>query len=337
MSSQRERAIMSQNQPASDWNETFVGGSSQAEARLFGELARAMVGIQRRNAQRSGRNGQRTLHAKYLAGSLDAVLEIDEDAPERFLQRGFRPGARLPAKVRFSNASSLHQADAVPDMRGIAVRLEHEDGTQHDLLATNFPVSHARDARQFVRVAQIANGAKALILPRFILNFGLSETLRIVRNVRAGSRAIASLATERFWSRGAILWGEAGPVRFSFMPEADVVPAPGTADLAAEFASRLKQGSVSFRLAVQPYVDPVRTPIEDGAVEWLEAHAPFYQIGRLHVPARPGTGSEEAIRAAIDAIAFNPWTAPEAFRPLGNLNRARGPVYAASAREWGAR
>lgn len=326
-----------QNKSASIWEETFAGGSPQEEAKLFDALARSMVAIQRRNAVRSGRVGQRTLHAKFLAGSLDAVLAIDENAPERFMQRHIQRGARLSAKVRFSNASSLHQADAVPDMRGIAIRLETAEGVEHSLLATNFPVSHARDAVQFVKVAEIANGPKALILPRFLLNFGLAETARIVRNVRSGSRTIASLAYERFWSRGAILWGDAGPVRYSFIPDAEANASTGSNDLSQEFSDRLKTEGVTFTFAVQPYLDPIRTPIEDGAVEWLEEHAPFVPIGRLHLPPRQDGHDEKATRTAIDAIAFNPWTAPDAFRPLGNLNRARGPVYAASAKEWRAR
>ena len=44
-----------------------------------------------------------------------------------------------------------------------------------------------------------------------------------------------------------------------------------------------------------------------------------------------------ATRERVDTLAFNPWHAPAEFRPLGNLNRARRTVYAASAREWHAR
>ena len=39
-------------------------------------------------------------------------------------------------------------------------------------------------------------------------------------------------------------------------------------------------------------------------------------------------------RERVHALAFSPWHAPAEFRPLGNLNRARRPVYAASARRW---
>lgn len=314
-----------------NWTETFIGGSPRAEGRIFARLAHDMVDVQRRNAARGGRTGQRTLHAKFVAGSLNALLEVDADLGADLAQGHFTPGARLPAIIRFSNASALHHDDGAADMRGMALRLVLGDGRHHDLLATNFPVSHARDAVQFVTAAKMANGPKALILPRFLLSFGLRETLRIVSNVRAGSRPSASLASEQFWSRGAVLWGEFGPVRFSFVPEASSDGLPAAHDLGAELVRRLTEGEVTYRLVVQRYVDEAKTPIEDGATEWLEADAPFLPVGRIHFGGGAASVTASDLRATIDAMAFSPWTAPDGFRPLGNLNRARGPVYAASA------
>jgi hypothetical protein len=42
----------------------------------------------------------------------------------------------------------------------------------------------------------------------------------------------------------------------------------------------------------------------------------------------------QSARDRVDALAFSLWHAPAEFRPLGNLNRARHPVHAASARRW---
>lgn len=313
------------------WREVFAGGSIEAERRIIEGLAADMAAIQAATAVKTGLAGQRTLHAKIIAGFDNACLAVDDVLPVGLAQGHFQPGAEFRATVRLSNASSLHQADAIPDMRGIAVRLGLDEGGSHDLLATNFAVSHARNAVQFVKVAQIANGSRALILPRFLLNFGLSETLRILGNVRAGARSIASIAGEQFWSCGAILWGDAGPVRFTFRPEVRQVAGGVASDLAAELSARLENGDVRFRLCLQRYLDEVRTPIEDGAVEWLESDAPFLPVATLIIPAQD---NGLLASSAIDAVAFNPWNAPAAFRPLGNLNRARGPVYAGSARGW---
>ncbi len=316
------------------WREIYAGGSPEAERGINDALASDMVAIQAAIAQKTGRKGQRTLHARIIAGFDAAKLVVDDNIPAALAQGHFQPGAVLPALLRFSNASSLHQADAVPDMRGIAVRLDLGNGQGHDLLATNFPVSHARNASQFVKVAQIANGARLLILPRFLMAFGLGETLRIVRNVRAGARRVASIATEQFWSRGAILWGDAGPVRFTFRPEAQAGATGGMADLTGEVSDRLTRGDIRFRFCLQLYVDEDTTPIEDGAVEWQEKDAPMVPIATLIIPQ--GSGGPAA-SAKIDTLSFTPWNAPAEFRPLGNLNRARGPVYAASTRHWQAR
>ncbi|MEA1648493.1 hypothetical protein UAJ10_05640 [Nitrospirillum sp. BR 11164] len=85
-------------------------------------------------------------------------------------------------------------------------------------------------------------------------------------------------------------------------------------------------------MALQPFVDEEQTPIEDGAIEWREAVTPSIDIATLVIPGRPGLDTEAAAR--VDGLAFNPWNAPESFRPLGNLNRARGAVYSASAALW---
>ncbi|MEA1672890.1 hypothetical protein [Nitrospirillum sp. BR 11163] len=103
-------------------------------------------------------------------------------------------------------------------------------------------------------------------------------------------------------------------------------------DLHADFSARLTRGSVTFKLALQSFVDEEHTPIEDGAVEWREAVTPSIDIATLVIPGCLSIDAEAAAR--VDGLAFNPWNAPEGFRPLGNLNRARGAVYSASAALW---
>ncbi len=63
--------------------------------------------------------------------------------------------------VRFSNASGTGQPDTKPDLRGMAVRVQVSPEESHDLLATNFPVSHARNARQFVEFLKATTGSPA--------------------------------------------------------------------------------------------------------------------------------------------------------------------------------
>jgi catalase len=324
------------------WREVFEGGSPEAEREIFLALADDMVRVQESNRQKAALSQpDRTLHAKGVVGISNATLVIDDDLPSDFRVAFYQPGASLPATVRFSNASGIAQSDTAPDMRGAALRISTPEGGAHDLLMTSFPASHARDARQFVAFAVIASGPRETLPARLMEAFGEEEARRMIGNITQGVRSCASFAHESFWSRGAVLWGDA-PVRFQLRPEPGV-SAPFPVDpslspsdtLRSEFAERLRKGPVKYRLALQRFVDEERTPIEDGTADW-ELESPPIEFASLVIPQQDLASDEGRRRAAeVDGLAFNPWNAPGEFRPLGSLNRARAVVYAASAARWG--
>lgn len=327
----------------SPWREIFEGGSPEAEREIFLALAEDMIRVQETNRQKAGAaHPNRTLHAKAVVGVANATLRLDDTLPDDFRVGPYQPGAALPAIVRLSNASGVPQSDAAPDMRGAAIRVGLPGGGVHDLLMTNFPASHARDARQFVAFAVIASGPRETMQARLVETFGEAEARRMAGNIGQGVRSCPSFALESFWSRGAVLWGDA-PVRFQLRPEPGAAPvaADSAADpaeaLRAEFTERLHRGPVKFRLALQRFIDEERTPIEDGSADW-EHTSPPVEIATLIVPRQDLMDDDGRRQAAeVEGLAFNPWNAPAAFRPLGNLNRARAVVYGASAARWGGR
>ncbi|MFI8277438.1 peroxidase family protein [Streptomyces sp. NPDC085929] len=326
--------------------ERYVGGDPEAERLVFERLARELMRVQLKARKRSGAAGiERAFHAKAVLGVENARLAFAEDLPQD-LRTGFAsPAAEYPVTVRLSNANGARMPDHAPDLRGAALRIEVGPDESHDLLMTSFPVSHARNAREFVEFAKAMAGADTtlrkasalfLTLP---LAVGWSTAARMRRNVRAGtSRTVHSLALETYWSRGAILWGDQGPVRYQLRPSAPhASPATGPSrtdpdHLHHELAHRLKEADVVFGLYVQRYVDARRTPIEDGATEWTEADAPVVRVATLTIP-RQDIDSAQARAAAVrvDQLVFNPWNTTEEFRPLGNLNRARKVAYEASS------
>ena len=330
---------MEKHLPAT-WTEIFEGGSVEAENRLFLTLAQDILRVQELNRERAAASQAfRTFHAKMVIGITNAQLVVDSGLPERFNVDYFTAGARLPATLRLSNASGVAQSDSTADMRGMALRLSTPSGSFHDLLMTNFPVSHARNARQFVNFARIASGDRATMAQRMTAQFGEEETARILSNLKQAARPCASLLQERFWSRGAILWGEAGPVRFNIRPSSadkSTVEAPASTpdSLTKDFVEHLRKADVSYRLALQEFASETITPIEDGAVEWKEEDAPSIDIATLVIPKQDIDSDGQRALAAVDGVAFNPWNAPSSFRPLGNLMRARKVVYAASADKW---
>jgi hypothetical protein len=328
------------------WSERYAGGSPEAERDEFLRLARDIMAVQATIRRRVSAHG--VPHAVDRAFHAKSTLAVD-DAELRFLQlpaeleAGFaRSGAAYRAVVRFSNAAGSREPDGAQDLRGVALRVDAGDDGSHDLLMTNFPVSHARDARQFVAFARATAGgsaARIVGLARLALTFGPMETARMVRNVTtARRRPVASVATETYWSRGATTWGPAHAVRYLLRPAHDTVPAaplPAATDpdhLSREAARRLAAGDVRFELCVQRYVDERATPIEDTAVEWKQAAAPAEPVAILTLRRADVTSLDAQDRArAVDALAFNPWNTTDAFRPLGNLNRARKVAYDAGA------
>jgi hypothetical protein len=321
------------------WEEIYIDGSPEAERLVFLELARDIQDVQLDNQRRSKSSEiLRTFHAKSVVGVVDARLTVPPDIPAHLRVGFFQPGADYQTTVRLSNANGTRRADSRRDMRGAALRIKVGETEYHDLLMTNFPVSHARDARQFVAFARAVAGARLLILPRLLFGIGPFETVRMLRNVlRAASRRIDSLALETYWSRGAILWGEAGPVRYLLRPAAGAAPAPAAKPwdpnyLHHEFGDRLRSGAAAFDLFVQPYMDAKRTPIEDGSVEWTEDVSKPVRVATLTIPGQDIDDADgRATERLVDQIAFNPWHTTDPFRPLGNMNRARKIVYGASA------
>ncbi|MEU6373137.1 peroxidase family protein [Streptomyces sp. NPDC046909] len=324
--------------------ERYEGGSPEAERLVFEQLARELMKVQVRNRRAGGGGGiERAFHAKAPVAVENARLRFHDDLPAA-LRVGFaQPGAEYPAVVRLSNASGIRQGDGSPDLRGAAVRVRVSEEESHDLLATSYPVSHARDAREFVAFAKAMAGARSPLQKAFglfvklPLAVGLGTANRMRRNVQAATRhTVNSLAGETFWSRGAILWGEAGPVRYLLRPApgSPPAPAPDRRDpdfLHREFAHRLAQADVSYDLCVQRYVDERRTPVEDASVEWRDGVSPALPVARLTIPSQDlDTAEARATVRRIQDIAFNPWYTTDEFRPLGNINRARKAAYQAS-------
>ena len=326
------------------WAEEYQGGSPEAERLVFDQLAKEIMRVQLKNQKSASAHGvphpvDRAFHAKSTLAVEDAELRFLDIPPELRVEFA-QADATYPTVVRFSNASGSGQPDSEPDLRGVALRIQASPEQQHDLLMTNYPVSHARDAYQFVKFATATAGgrlSRALGVVRLVFLFGPSETVRMLRNVLTGSRRkVRSVATETYWSRGAIRWGDTLAVRYLLRPAPETMPGPEPpADdpdyLSHEVDRRLAAGHVRFELCLQRYKDAKSTPIEDTAVAWSERVSPPEPVAVLTIGRREaGAVGAEATRRAIDAMAFSPWNATDSFRPLGNLNRARKAAYDAS-------
>jgi hypothetical protein len=312
-----------------------MGGTRTWENELFRNYSAKISQIQAKIRSNSGATvPRRAQHAKTLVGVTNAEFRIAPHVPDGLLSSFFQPGAAYSASVRFSNCSGEVQPDSKNDLRGVGIRVSGEDGIQ-DFLLTNGPASHARDPQQFIAVAvALASRWKLLILPRMVLNLGISETIRILRVLQGASRHVDSLSAERFWSRAPIALGSIA-VKYFLEPynrPTASVATTGNDYLRSEFRERLKREPVTFGFKVQRFVDELSTPIEDGSVVWEESISPPEEIAYLTIPQQDlNSASADEMERFVDNLEFNPWNTVDGFRPLGSLNRARRRVYQTSA------
>ena len=322
------------------WREVYQGGSPEAEQIEFARLANDIMNLQLVARRHAGAPVvERAFHAKPLFATTRSSLHIFGNVAPGLCTGWVQPGRTYPTIVRFSNASPIPHPDDRGDLRGIALRVAVSEREQHDFLATNFPVSHARDARQFVAFAKTTVGTPLERLFGFLglLRYGPFETWRMLKNVfTASSRKIQSLALETFWSRGAYRWGDTLAVRFLLRGTADagttLEPTANPQYLSNELTGRLARGDVCFELYVQRYRDETATPIENTAIEWSEEKSLPERVAILTIDKQDtSTAAARADAARIEELRFNPWNTTDEFRPLGNLNRARKLAYDASS------
>lgn len=318
--------------PSTDWMESFWGGSEQAEDQQFAVWAQEIQDIQYKlRAKNHAPVLRRGFHAKQHVGVDNATLTIPDQIPSHLRVGPFQPEARYPATVRLSNAGGTVRPDKKGDLRGLAARVRVGTDTNIDLLATNAPVSFARDAEQFMIFAKATTGPRLKLIPTLLSEVGLKETIRMLRTAISGTRRpVLSLATEQYWSRGAYRFGDYA-ARFTFVPMASSAVESTQRDpnyLRSEITARLRSEAVGWKLMVQLFESEKTTPIENAATRWSTEHN---TIAHLTIPAQDLSAADgAAVEEAVDLIEFNPWNTVDELRPLGNINRARLKVYQAS-------
>jgi hypothetical protein len=325
--------------PKKAWSESYEGGSPEAEQRIFEGYVRDILRVQLKYKKKSGSSDiERASHAKMLLGVANARLRVVPEIPEPFQVGHFQPGKEYAVTIRFSNASGTCRPDDMRDLRGAAIRVRISDQQSQDLFVANYPTAHVHNARQFVAFSKALAGSPRLLVPRLVLHLGPFRALRTIGNLmKATRRRVRSLALESYWSRGPILWGDAGPVRYLLRPAADAAAAPkppsSHADhLREEITARLRHGDVAFDFYLQPFVSEWSTPIENFAAAWKEKVSRPILVATLTLPQQDIDAAEgRAMERLVDQLSFNPWYTTDAFRPLGNMNRARKEAYRASA------
>lgn len=322
--------------PRTDWQE-HVAPDERAR---FEEYGRTIGSLQESKARH--RAAERSLHAKPHVGAR-ARLTVLPDLPAPYRAGIFSVPAAYDAWVRFSNGSPRRQSDHTGDVRGLAVKVLGVPGTKlipglasartQDFLMIQTPSLAFRNSDEFMFFVGAAQ-KPATLLPRLVGRFGFRRALALASRLRASvGRPIRSLAEERFWTPLPVRWGDHA-AKYSALPRTGrsaKAPSRSADYLGDELRARLRGSDVEFDFAVQLYVDPERTPIEDASVEWREVDAPFVTVARLTIPQQDlGTDAGKRQEEYVERLSFDPWHAPVEFRPLGDMMRARNETYRVS-------
>ncbi|SAK66471.1 Catalase-related peroxidase [Caballeronia temeraria] len=328
--------MVNSNQSVSDG----TGWSDKLDDAATLAMLVAAIGAQQKKlaaSRHTGLNGEidRAQHQKQLLGAL-GTIRIAKYIPEAARFGPFAGGrATYRVACRISNGQPSPQPDTAPDVRGIALKFFTKEGVETDLLMTNEGGrSHARDAAQFMAVADIiaallAEGTVSGIAQGFremmMARLGPVEGARILAILFKETRVhhVASVATEHYW--GSVVQLGQAAVKYSLhphpsTPEGTNAERHGDNYLRADIFNRLEQGPVKWQLGVQFFVDEATTPVNDASVAWK---SDMVMIGELELDAPPSADDE----ARVDRLAFNP---ANGFAPLG-ITHARKEVYAASA------
>lgn len=328
--------------PSTSWSERIPEG----EAELHEKLAGRIHALQRDRAARAPLG--RGLHY-HSHGGVRAELSVLPDLPEWARAGIFAEAGRYEALVRFSSGSGVKQPDPTPDVRGMAVKVLGvpgkklipglESATTQDFLCILTNTMPVANAEKFVGLVMAASGPPILALPRFIGLFGLFGFIPTLKRLQAGlKRPVPSLAEMTWHTPVPIRWGDTA-VKYRFIPVSSQAPtalAPKDSPerLHLDLAARLSAAPVVFELQIQGFVDEATTPIEDPTVAWDDALSPPLAVARLTLPVQDLSSPEGRARHdAIEKLSFDPWHAPEAFRPLGDMMRARAPTYRESVME----
>lgn len=318
---------------AESMNTEYYLGSAADEARTFARLAQAIQAIQTDQTHSRGQEVQRGFHAKAHA-CVTGWMQLLPDRDPRTRYGIFADGAGpWPVWIRFSNAVGWRQDDDQRDARGMAVKVMGvpgpklvDDETQtQDFLMTNSPTPVGRDATEFMQFAH-ANSKSQLRSVMFASGHPRTAAPALLK-----TSPIPSMVAEQYWSGAAYHLGAHQAVKLTLKPCSTARqrrPGGSGANRLREDLAEAATAGFCYRLFAQFQSDAWRTPIEDASHEWTEADAPLVPVATISV--LPQSVDDPRRDALCESLSFNPWHAIAAHQPMGNINRGRRFVYAAS-------
>jgi hypothetical protein len=325
------------------------------EARVDAEIVETLGKISATTFA-NGRTPLRSVHAK-SHGLLHGTLTVAAGLPEVLAQGLFATAGSYPVIMRLSTTPGDILEDSVSTPRGLAVKVIGVEGPRvagsegdvtQDFVLVNGPAFTSPNGAGFLKslkllepttdkgehlkklTSAVARGAEAVVEAVG----GKSSTL-----VSLGGQQEHHILGESFYSQTPILYGAyiAKIGVFPTSPELTALTAKPLTNngepnmLRNVVVDYFLQHSASWDVRVQLCTDINKMPVEDASIVWDEAESPYITVATITAGAQdPWT--IEKIAAIDEGLAFTPWHALAAHRPLGAVNRARKSAYDMSAK-----
>lgn len=284
-------------------------------------------------------------------GYAQGEFNILPNLPDELSQGLFGLDGTYAAMIRFSNSAGQIQSDAIPDGRGMAVKvlgvtgemvqLDEQHGPTQDFMMINHPAFFAGNVNDVLRLVQVLvnAGDSSLAALQGVLTGGDWNPLhwhwREMLNV---ARVVGHVPTHP----ASITYFSMAPIRYGkYVAKYRMKPIGDHLDSYLSLITRFSTDADAMRLALEEtlraqevlfeYQVQLRTshcsmPIEDACIEWPESESPYRTVAHLLLPRQEIKFLRQ--QDSFKQLSFNVWNSLAAHRPLGGINRVRRAVYA---------
>ncbi len=310
-------------------------------------------------------HAMRDQHAK-SHGCVKAEFIVRDDLPAEFTTSLFRPGARYPAIVRFSNGNGRPQSDKKIDARGMAIKLRGVESAtllrtlapdraragEHDFVLSSFPVFFCRDVVDYSELMNLVSAPHGtwrewLDLIKRVLEFGVRNPRQSVMFLLTGVLSLVTIRnplTATYHSMSPFLFGDHKLVRYVVGPARrrnnsargwTLLTWPRSKNflqdaLVSDLDPAVHRPGDDFAFDFSVRVRHSASPddAEDASRWWISPRDRNVQLGRIEIPKQNFLTPSQLYDG--EHMTFNPWNCLEQHRPLGSINRMRLAVYLAS-------
>lgn len=276
-------------------------------------------------------NTKRDAHPKTL-GVMKAYFEVSSHVPDALKVGVFARPNTYKSWIRFSNAKGSIESDKKKDFRGIGIKLIGVDGerssdfeqTTQDFLLMNNPTMPLGTVQLFHDAVYYSIVKSPVRLLGHLIFTGHGNILKELSKNKKNDTSPLDL---NYYSTTPYRLGNTY-AKYRLVPTSTTkssLPKPLTDTyLTDNMSKHLSKDVATFDFMVQLYKNEKETPIEDAAVEWV--NAPFIKLATIIIPQQT-FDTKERLELG-EQLSFSPDNALLVHEPVGGINRARKYIYA---------